>query len=83
MVVLPTGSSATQDLTIRLGEFVGVVPVTIALVPDVGDPIRYDVELDASSAVDGVATFDVPIDLPINNATSVRVWTRPPPPPEE
>ena len=74
LVVLPAGET-TQDLSIALSGFVGVVSLTIALTPDTGDQILVDVDLDTGAGAD--ATFDVPVTFPANVGTVVRVWTRP------
>lgn len=74
LVVLPAGDT-TQDLSIALSGFVGIVPLRIALTPDVGDQVLVDVEVDAGAGAD--ATFDLPLTFPANVGTVVRVWTRP------
>jgi len=78
LVILPTGASATQTVTLSLTDFFGTVPITVALTPDSGNQILYNADVDTSSAVDGVVTFDIDVDFPPNVATVVRVWTRPP-----
>ena len=77
LVVLPSGSPSTQTVTLQLTDFVGTIPLTVAVTPDSGAATFYDVEVDTSAAVDGVITFDVDVELPDNMPTVIQVWTRP------
>ncbi len=76
LVILPSGSASTQTVTIQLTDFVGTIPVTVAVTPDSGAAVFYDVDIDTSAAADGVIAFDVDVELPDNMPTLIQVWTR-------
>jgi len=80
LVLLPSGSGASQEVTIKLTDFTGTVPIRVTLTPEVGAKMVWDTEVDMSTGVvNGSKTVDVTVDFPLNVATYVHVWTRPSP----
>ncbi|MFT7583378.1 MAG: hypothetical protein ACI9MR_005065 [Myxococcota bacterium] len=79
LVLLPSGSGSTQDVTIQLTDFTGSVPIRMTLTPEVGPILTYDLTVDMSDAVDGEKSVDITGVFPLNISTFVHVWTVPVP----
>lgn len=73
-VVFPNGTPQERIVRIQARDFGSVVPIRLALVPDFGDRILVDAEIDNTGA--GAASVNVPATFPLNVAVTVNVWTR-------
>jgi hypothetical protein len=72
-VFLPSGTPASQSVTVRAKNFGGSVPVRVALIPEVGDPLFTDATINnTNSPADAVINVTVPINVNVR----VQVWTR-------
>jgi hypothetical protein len=73
-VLLPTGSPASQIITVRARDFGQNVPVRVVLTPDNGPAQTYDAEINNTTA--NPAEVAVNVTFPVNVLTHVHVWTR-------
>jgi hypothetical protein len=73
VLLLPFGGSTSQTVTVQARDFSGIVPITVALIPDNGDRQFVDAEIDMSEG--NPASVVVPIEL-TDSATHIQVWTR-------
>jgi hypothetical protein len=73
-VILPTGSPPTQSVTIQANDFMSTVPIQVALIPETGDPIKVDTQIDNITSNPGSVTITA--DLAQNVVYHVYVWTR-------
>lgn len=73
-VFLPSGTPASQPITVRARDFGEVVPIRVALIPELGDPVFTDATIDNSA--NNPADTIVNVTIPVNVQVSVQVWTR-------
>ena len=73
-VTLATGSSPNQTISVRAKDFGGIVPIRVRLVPESGDAIEVDAQID--NTVNNPASVNVPVTLPTNVGINVMVFTR-------
>lgn len=73
-IILPFNSSTTQIVRIQAKDFLGVVPIRIALTPESGSVTYYDVDVDMTTA--NPAVIDVEVEFPQNVPVRVHAWTR-------
>jgi hypothetical protein len=73
-IILPTGSPSTQNITVQANDFMSIVPIQVALIPETGDPIKIDTQIDNISSNPGSVTVNA--DLAQNVVYTVYVWTR-------
>lgn len=73
-VLLPSGSSPSQQVTVRARDFGGPVPIRVALIPEVGDPSFTDATIDNTTTNPQDAVINVTV--PVNVNVRVQVWTR-------
>jgi hypothetical protein len=72
-VFLPFGSSPSRTVKVRATNFAGIVKVVVVLTPEHGDRQVYPAEIQMGSSTTADATVN--IELPINTATRIHVWT--------
>jgi hypothetical protein len=73
-VILPAGTNPNQTIKVRARDFGGIVPIRIRLIPDSGEAITVDSQID--NTVNNPATVDVPVTLPLNTEVNIQVYTR-------
>lgn len=73
-IQLPFGSTPNRTITVRASNWGRVVPISVVLQPDSGDPIKVDAEINNSTQ--NPAEVAVPVVFPVNNLVAVQVWTR-------
>jgi hypothetical protein len=73
-VIFPNGSPAERTVVVQAKDFGSIVPIRLALIPDYGDRVVVDTEINNTAA--GVATVNVPVTFPLNVVVTVNVWTR-------
>ncbi|MBI1826326.1 MAG: hypothetical protein HY287_02795 [Planctomycetes bacterium] len=73
-VLLPFGSTSSRTVTVRARHFTGIVPIDVVLTPDNGDRTVYPAEINMGQG--DPAQVIVNVEVPINSATRVEVWTR-------
>ncbi len=73
-LIFPSGVPAERVIRVQARDFNAVVPIRLALIPDHGERVVVDAQIDNRAA--GTATVDVPVTFPLNVSVSVSVWTR-------
>lgn len=73
-VILPSGSSPNQNVSIQLRNFSAKVPIEVVLIPDSGAPVVASATIDNSTA--NPAKLSIPIVFPINVGVTVQAWVR-------
>lgn len=73
-VLLPVGSPATQNVKILGRNFLGTVPIEVAVVPENGDTTYFTGNLVAGADRTGEVT--IPVSIPANIPTSVYAWPK-------
>lgn len=74
LVFLPFGSTPSRQIVIQARDFTGLVPISIALTPESGDPTIYDATLDMDAG--NPAQVSVDVEFPVNTETHVHAWTK-------
>ncbi len=72
-VILPSGSSATQPVTVRARDFGTVVPVRLVVTPQNGAQIIIDDTIDNTST--NPADKVININVPTDELLDIAVWT--------
>ena len=72
---LPFGSSPNQSITVQAQNFNAQVPITLVLTPDHGNPSVYTSSLN-NTAANNPASLTVPVVLPVNEQTTVQVYSK-------
>jgi len=73
-IVLPINSDTNRTVTVQARDFNRIVPITVLLTPDSGDPVAFSASIDNSSV--NPAQTVVPVTLPTNTRTTVSAWRR-------
>jgi len=73
-IVFPNGSPAVRNVLVEARNFGSRVPIRLALLPDYGERVVVDTEIDNSTG--GAATVSIPVTFPLNVVVTVNVWTR-------
>jgi hypothetical protein len=79
-ITLPFGSTPDRTVKIQARDFGRVVPISVVLTPDSGEPKIFDAEID--NTITNPAVLAVPVTFPVNTLVTVHCWTRkvvPPP----
>ena len=63
-----------RTVTVQAEDFTGIVPISVVLTPESGDPVVYDTSIDMGMG--NPAQVVVNVDFPVNTKTHVKVWTR-------
>lgn len=74
VVLLPTGTSSNQSVTVQARDFAAVVPIEVVLTPETGLPITLQTTIDNTTANPAIVT--VPFTFPVNVAVHVHAWRR-------
>lgn len=73
-IILPSGSAASQSITIRAENFVGTIPIRLALYPDNGAAIFVDDTINMAGQSSQTRTLNVTV--PAGVPLTVHAWTR-------
>lgn len=73
LFMLPFGESTMQTVTVQARDFIGIVPITIALIPENGPREFINTEIDMSTG--NPAMVQEIVDFTAD-ATHIQVWTR-------
>lgn len=73
-IVLPIGTSPNQDVIVEGADFTGIIPISVVLTPDSGEPVEYQANLDMTGG--SPAQVTVSVVFPVNVTTRVSAWTR-------
>lgn len=73
-VLFPTGSSATQTVTVSVTNFLSNVPLRAVVTPASGSTATFDFSVDNTAG--GTSTGSVDVQIPAGVSSRVDVWTR-------
>jgi hypothetical protein len=73
-ILLPSGTSQNQTVTVQVQNFGAKVPINVVLTPDSGDPLSFPAEIDNTTS--NPATGTINVTVPINVPVALNVWTR-------
>ena len=73
-LLLPFGSDPNTTVTVEATGFSGTVPITVALIPDIGPRALFEAEIVMGAG--DPATVAVPVLMPVNTTVHVQAWTR-------
>ena len=73
-VQLPFNSDTNRTVIVQARNFNASVPIRVSLIPESGDPITYDAQIDNAAANPAQTTVNV--GFPLNTRVNVQVWTR-------
>jgi hypothetical protein len=73
-ILLPFGSDTNRTVTVQARNFGAVVPIEVALSPQLGSAIKFQTNIDNTTL--NPATVTVPVGFPLNTPTTVQAWTR-------
>lgn len=74
-VTLPLGSPSNRTVTVRATNFTGVVPVTVAVIPESGGRSLVTGQIAMNNQPHAETTVNVTI--PANTVTRIQAWTTP------
>jgi hypothetical protein len=74
VVTLPFNGDPNQNVVVQGRDFQGLVPIRVRLIPDAGDAIDYNADIDMSAG--NPATVTVPVVVPQNVPVRIQAWTR-------
>lgn len=72
---LPFGSSPNRTIKVQARDFNASVPITLVLTPDHGAPLTYTTKID-NTGTQNPATTSIDVVLPINEQTTVNVYSK-------
>ena len=73
-ILLASGTSPSQTVTVHAQNFGAKVPINVVLSPSNGDPVVFAADIDNS--VNNPASATVNVTIPINQPVTLNVWTR-------
>lgn len=73
-VTLPPGASEAQTIVLQARDFEDIVNVEVVLIPDSGDRLVFEAQIDNRN--NNPAVVSVPVQVPANTRTHVHAWTR-------
>ncbi len=71
---LPFGSSPNRKIKVQARDFNAEVPITVVLTPDHGTPLSYAAKI--NNAASNPASVTVDVVLPVNEQTTVHVYSK-------
>ncbi len=74
VVLLPTGSNTNQVIRVQARNFVGNVPIEVAVTPQNGPSRTFAAEINVASG--NPAFADVNVTIPVNTEAAIHAWTR-------
>lgn len=74
LVTLPLNENPNQQVVVQASNFRGLLPITVALFPDQGDPLFIEAEIDMAAG--NPASTTVTAEFPTNTRTLIQAWTR-------
>jgi hypothetical protein len=73
-ILLASGTSPSQTVTVQAQNFGSKVPINVVLSPANGDPVVFAADIDNS--VNNPASATVNVTISINQPITLNVWTR-------
>ena len=73
-VVLPTGTSTSQTVTVLATDFTGIVPIEVVVLPENGSPVTVTANIDMAGG--NPSQIVVPVEIPINTTAFIHAWRR-------
>ncbi|MCX7000416.1 MAG: hypothetical protein NT106_09005, partial [Candidatus Sumerlaeota bacterium] len=73
-ILLPFDSPAEQTVRVQARNFAGKVPIAVVLIPESGDTITYESEIDMAGG--NPSYVDVNTQMPKNILIHIYAWTR-------
>jgi len=74
VISLPPGSSTNQTVKVRASGFTNDVPITVAVIPEIGGSTRFDTVIPVTSP--GPVTNVLNVVIPVDAVTHLQVWSR-------
>lgn len=71
---LPFGSSPNRKIKVQARDFNAEVPITVVLTPDHGTPLSHAAKI--NNAASNPASVTVDVVLPVNEQTTVHVYSK-------
>lgn len=72
--ILPVGLPAEQMIRVQARDFQGLVTVVVRLIPENGNPVEFEGQIDMSTG--NPAISDIPVVFPLNIGVNIQVWTK-------
>lgn len=73
-VVLPTGTSTSQTVTVQATDFTGIVPIEVVVLPENGSPVTVTANINMSGG--NPSQVVVPVEIPLNTTAFIHAWRR-------
>lgn len=73
-VVLPTGTSTSQTVTVQATDFTGIVLIEVVVLPENGLPVTVTANIDMAGG--NPSQVVVPVEIPLNTTAFIHAWRR-------